>query len=229
MAADDTRPTLVAPAPWQLQGRGYITMLRFDAGDPQQNRFLPASLAGRRAPSRLAWMMFVDYATSDVGPYHELLYIPGSFPFEDGQRHLSISRIFVSSQASVDNGRRNWGIPKDVAQFDVRYGEQGLDRVRVSRHGKVFAELDYRAMPLSLPFSTALVPKAWRTLGQHHDGRMYRYTPSASGWIQPARLQRCQIDASEFPDVSRARPVLSVAVPRFRMGFPVSAELPLPA
>ncbi len=215
-----------APAPWQLHGRGYIAMLRFPEGSDAQDAFLPPTLAGRRGRSRYGWMMFVDYQSSDVGPYHELLFIPGSFPFADGQHHLSISRIFVSSMDSVVNGQHNWGIPKDVAQFDVRYNDAGVDRVRVSKDGTVFAELEFSSLPIWLPFSTALVPRGMRTLGQHHDGQTYIYTPSASGWVKPARLRRARFNAAVFPDLAQVRPVLAVQTPRFRMTFPVSQVIP---
>lgn len=225
--ADDHPSTALAPAPWQLQGRGYIAMLRFDDDGEQQDRFLPPTLQGRRARSPYAWLMFVDYARSDVGPYHELLFIPGSFPFEDGRKHLSISRIFVSSQASVDNGQRNWGIPKELAQFEVRYGAQGLDRVKVARHGRVFAELDFKSYPLPLPFPGGLVPAGLRTLGQHREGQSFIYAPSASGLVRPASLRRAWSDAAEFPLLARAKPVLAVEVSRFQMRFPVSRVLPI--
>ncbi|TJY63237.1 hypothetical protein E4T66_05930 [Sinimarinibacterium sp. CAU 1509] len=215
-----------APAPWLLHGRGYIAMLRFPDNCVAQDAFLPPSLAGRRGASRYGWMMFVDYASSDVGPYHELLFIPGSFPFADGKRHLSISRIFVSSMDSVVNGQRNWGIPKDVAQFDVRYGQHGVDQVRVSKNGSVFAELEFSSLPIWLPFSSVLVPRSLRTLGQHHDGQTYIYSPSASGWIKPARLRRARFDSAVFPDLGEAKPVLAVQVPRFRMTFPTSQVIP---
>ncbi|SEQ97943.1 Acetoacetate decarboxylase (ADC) [Solimonas aquatica] len=214
-----------APAPWLLHGRGYISMLRFAPGSSEQDRFVPASLQGRRGHSRTAWMMFVDYSQSDVGPYHELLFIPGSFPFADGRRHLSISRIFVSTLASVVNGQNNWGIPKEVAQFEVRYGEQGLDRVRVTQDGALIAELDYRSYPLPLPFPGQLTPGSLRTLGQHRDGKTFIYTPSASGWIRPAQLKRMHSNPQLFADLSQARAPLSVAVSRFRMVFPVSRIL----
>lgn len=223
----DDPAAIVAPAPWRLQGRGYIAMLRFDDGGVQQDRFLPPSLQGRRAASPYAWLMFVDYAQSDVGPYQELLFIPGRFPFEDGRKHLSISRIFVSSQASVINGRRNWGIPKELAEFEVRYGAEGLDRVKVARGGRVFAELEFKSYPLPLPFPGGLVPAGLRTLGQHRDGRSYIYAPSASGIVRPASLRRAWSDAAEFPDLARAKPVLAVAVSRFQMQFPLSRILPL--
>lgn len=208
-----------APAPWTLRGRGYICMLRAPAGLLDQGSFLPPSLKGRRTPSPYCYLMFVDYAESPVGPYHELLFIPGAFPFEDGQRHLSISRIFVSSLDSVVNGRRNWGIPKDVAQFDVRYGSAGLDRVRVSKDGQTFAELDFASWPIPLPFTSAILPKAWTTLGQHHDGQTFIYRPSASGWVRPASLRHSRFDAALFPDLARARPLLTVRVTDFSMTF----------
>lgn len=218
-----------APAPWQLKGRGYICLLRAPQELLDRQSFVPPSLLGKRGRAPYALMMFVDYSESPVGPYHELLFIPGSFPFEDGRRHQSISRIFVSSMDSVVNGQRNWGIPKDVAQFDVRYRDNGLDRVRVARNGKTFAELDFKSWPIPLPFSTALLPGAMHTLGQHADGRAFIYRPTASGWVRPASLRRSWIDPSEFPDITRAKPLVTVEVASFNMRFPQSAILPLAA
>jgi hypothetical protein len=220
-------PITDAPAPWQLHGRGCISLLRFPEGSAAQDAFVPPSLAGTRSRSRTAWMMFVDYAHSDVGPYHELLFIPGSFDFEDGKRHLSISRIFVSSMDSVVNGRRNWGIPKELAEFDVRYDNAGVDEITVRKDGQLIAALRYRSWPLPLPFSTALVPRAWRTLGQHHDGSSFIYAPSASGWIRPARLIEACSNPALFPDLAGVTSPLSVSVPRFSMTFPVSKVLPM--
>ncbi|TXH04303.1 MAG: hypothetical protein E6R07_08340 [Nevskiaceae bacterium] len=218
-----------APAPWSLQGRGYICMLRAPQALLDDGSFVPATLHGRRKRSPYGYLMFVDYAQSPVGPYHELLFIPGSFTFADGQRHFSISRIFVSSLDSVVNGQRNWGIPKDVAQFNVRYGDNGLDRVRVSRNGQVFAELDFASWPIPLPFSTALLPKAWTTLGQHHQSQTFIYRPTARGWVRPGSLRRCRFDAAVFPDLAQARPLLTVEVTSFDMTFHEAAVRPLPA
>ncbi|HSW12537.1 MAG TPA: acetoacetate decarboxylase family protein [Solimonas sp.] len=223
MNAPVSTPTITnAPAPWDLQGRGYISMLRFSRDSRVQDSFLLPSLLGKRGKSPWGYMMFVDYSHSDVGPYHELLFIPGSFPFEDGRNHLSISRIFVSSMDSVVNGQRNWGIPKDVAEFDVQYGKRGVDRVTVSKDGKVFAELEFRHYPLWLPFLGKLIPKRFRTLGQHHEGKTFVYAPSASGWVQPARLVSARVDPEVFPNLGRGRTVLTMKVARFRMCFPKS-------
>lgn len=215
---------LRAPAPWHLDGRGYISLLKFDDARAQ-DAFLPESLRGRRLTSPYAWMMFVDYASSNVGPYHELLFIPGQFPFADGQWHLSISRILVSSQDSVDNGQRNWGIPKERAEFDVDYGQGGIDRVRVQQNGQMLAELDYRNVPIPLPFSTRMIPQNWRTLGQHRDGQTYIYRPSARGWMRPATLLRARSNPALFVDLARSRSPLSVKVSDFSMAFPLAQVL----
>lgn len=63
-------------------------------------------------------LMLVDYSESNCGPYRELLLIPGSFRVRD-KTLASISRIFVSTTESLASGRRNWGIPKELADFSV--------------------------------------------------------------------------------------------------------------
>lgn len=222
---DATTGISEAPAPWELCGRAYISVLRFDPARLDEDRHLAPSLRGRRVSSPYAFLMFVDYSRSAVGPYHELLFIPGRYTTDDQRRYFSISRIFVSSMDSVVNGRRNWGIPKDIAQFDVRYGDQGLDRVRLTQNGRQIASLDYRRTQLStitLPVTTALLPSSLRTLVQHQEGRSFHYAPSARGWIQHAKLVHAESDPELFPDLAAARPLLTVQCPRFRMRFPVA-------
>lgn len=56
--------------------------------------------------------------TSGVGPYRELLFIPGAFHI-NGRYTFSIPKIYVSTETSVNSGIKNWGIPKEVADFTV--------------------------------------------------------------------------------------------------------------
>jgi hypothetical protein len=207
-----------APAPWQLTGQGYIVAVRLPEAFHARGSFIPPSLRDRH--SLLSYLMFVDYASSDVGPYRELLYIPGSFRFGDARR-LSITRIFVSSWASVVNGQENWGIPKDCCDFEVRSG--AVDEVKLSLGGKPFAELRFRKNLFPVPFSTALVPAPLRTLAQHARGDEYTYTPQATGHIQPGALLDWRFDAAHFPDLSQGVVMGCVRVADFAMRFPVAA------
>lgn len=218
-----------APAPWWLHGRGYITMLRFDEPLSDEAAFVPQGLRAVRRRSRYATMMFVDYADSPVGPYHELLFIPGRFRFADGLDHQSITRIFVSSQDSVVNGNVNWGIPKDLAQFDVRYRDGGLDKVTVSRDGQVFAELAFKRWPLPIPVLGLLIPPKMRTLGQLERDQHYIYTPRADGIAMPGALASATIDGAVFPDITQGKAVMTVYLPYFRMLFAPSRLFPAPS
>jgi hypothetical protein len=66
------------------------------------------------------------------------------------------------------------------------------------------------------------VPIALRTLAQHHEGRVYRFAPSASGWCRPGRLLSWSFDPTLFPDLRGAQILAALKVNSFRMSFPVA-------
>jgi hypothetical protein len=210
------------PAPWDLRGSGWIVALKLPASDPAHDAFLPPELVGR-GRSLASYLMYVDYAESGCGPYRELLFIPGAFPFDDGRSHLSIGRILVSTWDSVVNGRNNWGIPKDRADFDVR--QEGREEVvRVTSEGRELCELRLAALRFAppLPVHGGIVPAALRTLAQRFRGNTYYYAPEARGRVRPGRLVSWRFDGALFPDLSGAAVVAALRVESFRMRFPVA-------
>ena len=213
------------PAPWDLRGTGWIVAVRLPPVAPAREAFLPAGLAGR-VRGRASFLMYVDYAESGCGPYRELLFIPGACPFADGRRHLTISRILVSTWDSVVNGRNNWGIPKDRADFEVETRLAGgrEDRVRVTDGGRELCELRFAARPLvpPLPVFGSLVPTGLRTLAQQFRGRTYYYSPTAHGRVRLGRLVSWRFDATLFPDLAEATVLTALQVESFRMTFPVA-------
>ncbi|HQI80136.1 MAG TPA: acetoacetate decarboxylase family protein [Deltaproteobacteria bacterium] len=218
----DEGSVISAPAPWVLTGQGCIALVRLSRDFVEEQGFVPDALKGRFAGG-VGMVMYVDYRSSDVGPYREILFIPGMFDV-GGRKYFSISRIFVSTLESVVNGRRNWGIPKELAVFEVSR-EGGVESVRMSRDGRQFAELRYRALPFSVPVTTALVPRGLRTLVHLHEGRTYLTTPGARGAVSPARLVHARIDGAVFPDFSQCRILGTFAVPKFLMTFPEAVIL----
>lgn len=208
-----------APAPWQLTGRGFIAALRLpDAVRRAQGGF-PPTLPD--PGGRLSYLMFVDYHSSDVGPYRELLFLDGRFPFADGRRHWSIGRIYVSTGDSVRNGRTNWGIPKDLADFRVEQ-DGHRTRVTVRLDGRDLARLSYRPLGPAVPVTTAPLPRAWRSLAQHWNRQTYYYTPDARGRAGLATGIDLWADGERFPEIQRGRCLGGVAIQRFRMTFPVA-------
>lgn len=225
----ESPPSVVAfPAPWDLIGQGWVVALRLPPGAAARNAFVPEAMQGRIA-GPVSLLVFADYASADCGPYHELLFIPGLGRFGENRRCATVSRILVSTWASVVNGRANWGIPKDRADFAVTYGAShgNDDRIRVSISGRKIAELRLATVPMtpSVPLHAGLVPKALRTLAQHHDGRIYRFAPLASGWCRPGRLLSWSFDSELFPDLVGAHVFAAFKVNSFRMNFPVAEIL----
>ena len=220
MSENDAGDPGHAPAPWRLRGQGYILALWLPRRVLDHASFLaPALGASRRG--RIAWVMFVDYADSDVGPYRELLFIPGSVGFSDARRR-TISRIYVSTEASVVNARRNWGIPKERCDFAVSYGTDRVDEIALALDGSELARLRLRHYPPRVPFNGAWIPARWRTLGQLLEGREYTYTPAARGHLAPARLLAARIDGGRFPDIGAGRVLLAVKATDFEMAFPAA-------
>jgi len=215
----------LCPAPWDLRGSAWVVALKLPDHHPARDAFLPPELVGR-GRSLASYLMFVDYAESGCGPYRELLFIPGAFPFQDGRSHLSISRILVSTWDSVVNGRNNWGIPKDRADFEVEPGGAGSreECVRVISDGRELCELRFATLRFAppLPVHGGLVPAPLRTLAQRFRGRSYYYAPQARGWVRPGRLLAWRFDAGLFPDLGSAAVVAALKVESFRMTFPVA-------
>lgn len=223
---DESLPDVpLRPAPWDLSGSGWIVALKLPPRHPAHDAFVPRELAGR-GRSLASYLMYVDYASSGCGPYRELLFIPGAFPFDDGRAHLSISRILVSTWDSVVNGRQNWGIPKDRAEFEVERGGLGgrEQRVRVTVEGREACELRFAGARFAppLPVFGALLPERLRTLAQRFRGRTYYYAPAARGRVRPGRLLAWRFDGELFPDLAGAAVVATFEVQSFRLSFPVA-------
>ena len=226
LQSDDDLPEVpLRPAPWELRGSGWIVVLKLPGAHAAHDAFLPPELAGR-GRGLASCLMYVDYAASACGPYRELLFIPGAFPFADGRRHLSISRILVSTWDSVVNGRNNWGIPKDRADFDVvTGGADGRDEhVSVTSDGREVCELRFGAPRFAppLPVHGGLLPAAWRTHAQRLRGHTYYYAPTARGRLRPGRLLSWRFDPELFPDLAGTAVLATFRVDSFRMTFPVA-------
>jgi Acetoacetate decarboxylase (ADC) len=213
------------PAPWHLRGAGYVLIVRLAESVCDEELFVPPSLRGKRH-GRTAFLMFVDYQSADCGPYRELLFAPASFEFADG-RFPSITRIFVSTYDSVVNGRNNWGIPKDRADFTVEHGTN-TDRVTLGRDGRVFASLELASHGLTLPVTSALLPASMRTLKQHWQGHVFAITLKAKGTLRMAKLVKWSFEPAFFPELSGAQVIAGAYLPKFEMTFPLPEIEPNP-
>jgi Acetoacetate decarboxylase (ADC) len=206
----------IAPAPWHLTGNAYIMVYKFSKRfveeygfltDYQQDRFL----------GYVGTVMLVDYKTSGVGAYRELLFIPGMFTF-DWKKVFSISKIYVSSHDSVYNGIENWGIPKEYADFDWLQNTDGSEDISAKIDGKEFFKANFKKGFISFPLTTKIFPL---NVVQKLRKDLIITNPTAKGKATLSSMKSVKVDKNFFPDLSKATPFLTMKVKDFEMTFNV--------
>lgn len=203
------------PAPWVLRGYGYILVYRFPRDFVLKNAFMPEEeRAGFKGG--LGCVMLVNYEESNAGPYKELLFIPGRFKKREG-KFYSITKIYVTTEESVENGRANWGIPKEIAEATFTSREGIGEEISFSKEGKNFFKCVLQAKGPKFPVNTRFIPG---TLYQKMDNQVFYTRFTGKGWARLASLGEVYCHQDFFPDLSLLKPLLAVKVENFDITFP---------
>jgi hypothetical protein len=214
------KKTKKIPAPWNLTGNGYIFIYRFPK-ECRDSPFFSISLSDKPA-SGFGTIMLVDYGKSDAGPYRELLFIPGEFDYLY-KKFYSITKIYVSTRESVDNGRENWGIPKELADFQAVRIDRRRERIIVKREGVVVFDATLRKRYVPFRVSTKFFSHA---LVQKLAGKTVFFTEfNGSGRGRLAVLESIYCNPQLFPEVCSLKPIAVTAIEDFHITFPVAATL----
>jgi len=206
--------------PWRLRGSGYVFLFSFEPWFLRTGGFVPPEL-GEGFEGQLGVLVMAEYRQSPIGPYRELLFLAGRNRRWRNHR-FSITRAYVSSEASTAAGRENWGIPKQTADFEIIQGKDGAERVIVLRDG--CAEVDLTVAPagrLALPAWSALAPPSWRTILQFRDGKSYETRVSGRGLLRPAKLLDFRTMLAAFPDVTKGEMVAGFRIGSLRLSMPM--------
>lgn len=208
----DLHLVLKSPPPWKLSGEGIILIFRFNKEWVETNGMLPKHLKGK-FKGGLGYVMLVNYENSPVGPYTELLIIPGKFR---KTRKQAITKIYVDSEASTQNGRNNWGIPKETLPFSWKK-EKGRDIIEIRSDKKVIFSTEITSGGIPFPVTTSILPirlcQTWNRL-------KYFTKPRGFGWGKLAKVKRMSIDPDYFPNIENIKPLLAVKVKPFHIKFP---------
>lgn len=122
----DAQDIIKVPAPWQCTAQVY-SLVFFSKTDSESVKDMSAvaysplelssyfaSPEAGRLTGGLGGLMILRYTDSPVGPYDELLVIPGSYVYpveEQGKlverENMRISRIYVSQKHTLFNGRHS--------------------------------------------------------------------------------------------------------------------------
>jgi hypothetical protein len=203
------------PSPWTLYGNAYMILYKFKKAFVEKNINLKAPFANN-FKGGFGCLMLVDYQKADCGAYKELLLIPGQFKV--GQHQLySISDILVSTLASVENGRKNWGIPKELADFEIQSLDKKTEKIIITQNNEPVLETVISAKGISFPISTKLFSLK---IMQEWDNQQFITSPKSKGKGQLANIQLLKINDKLFPDISQIKPLAAIKVSNFQMTFP---------
>ena len=108
-------PYQISPAPWQLKGEGYLMLYRFSNEFLKKEGYITEELKSSLCLN-VGLVMLVNYQSSPVGPYGELLFIPGMFHYK-GKYYWHISKIYVSSFRLGDEWENQLGDSKRVGRI----------------------------------------------------------------------------------------------------------------
>lgn len=221
MMNEITEPKYIVPAPWTLNGNGIVLLYKFPSAFIEAFGFLD-DFQKQGYKAGIGAVILADYKTSGVGPYRELLFLPGILEL-NGKSGFSISKIYVSTYDSAKSGQRNWGIPKELADFRIEQQEDGAQLWKVKKDGNIFFEASIKPGSLTIPFSSRVMPLTQLIQkGRKH----FLFTKlKARGWAKRATLQNIYAHQEYFPPVHQLEPLATLSVRDFIMRFPVAWQL----
>lgn len=213
------------PAPWSLTGSGVIMFFPVKRSYALEHGFIPESEKSNFLGLTGA-IMFVNYEKADCGPYREILYMPGLFWQKSGLC-LKITKIYVSSEASVKWGIKNWSIPKELA--DIKWDEnQSETGISASYKGKNFISAVFEKGSFNFPVSTALIPfPLLQSPVKEHElspEQMLKTRFSGNGTASFGSIEHWQVSEERFPDAEKAAfgPIVTMPVNPFNISFPIA-------
>jgi hypothetical protein len=211
------QPNAIAPPPWSLTGDCTVLVYHFPQKFNQEHGFL----AGFQLNGYQGWIgavMMVNYRTSKVGPYQELLFLPGLIK-AGGKLSFSVSKIYVSTTDSAWNGVENWGLPKELADFTLLKYADGTRELAVYKDDKPIFEAFVKAWGPHFPVSSQLIPLS--RLVQLRRGQLLQTEIVLSGRAQLSSVKSLSANPAYFPPVNRLKPLAALSIKDFHLAFPV--------
>lgn len=116
------KPIVPVAAPWKLRGTVYTITFRTKAGELPDIAYSPLEATSAFSdPAKsgqhrggMSQIQIIRYSESPVGPYDELILVPGFFEYqveEHGElktkQNARVTRIYVSQQFTCWNGRKS--------------------------------------------------------------------------------------------------------------------------
>ncbi|KAI8974526.1 hypothetical protein BD414DRAFT_468052 [Trametes punicea] len=173
MSATDTGSLTIQPqpAPWTVQAEvwWFITSLghRPEPGETlpisyfpsQEEQLYKASTEPNVFRGGRGFVTLVRYSHSPIGSFEELTIIPGEFANPFNKPMHRVTRTYVSNLEAVINGRSNWSLPRELAEFVFTPSFDHPDATEVRVYPAIsFSPIEYSSSPC---FAALIKPISW--------------------------------------------------------------------
>ncbi|MBD1924465.1 acetoacetate decarboxylase family protein [Microcoleus sp. FACHB-831] len=150
-------------APWTLQGFSIQTVHLLDVEKARPLIPPEFEIISVWPGKTLGGVYISSYVAGSVLQYNELIVVPGMVSYA-GKFGAWVSHIYVDSAASVEGGRKIWGLPKELAEFSWTHGDRS--RVNVTQGDKQLCSISYSdaLVPLSTWWRQPLTGTSFSTL-----------------------------------------------------------------
>ncbi len=217
------------PAPWVLRGQMYFSVWMVPA-ERLQVRVDPAfellTVAGRACVAAC----FVDYQEGSVLTYGELFGAVSVKPRGSHRYGMTATHMWVDSEPSLRGGRALWGMPKELARFELDHRPPGgaFAGACWDPEGRELARVRFQslaALPRSvrIPF---LLPNLQVLHGRVHAPKapqaLIRFSPRVlrgADWSIPADSPLASLG------IAGARPWVSCQVRDFEWNLPAATPV----
>ncbi|QSS61244.1 hypothetical protein I7I51_03416 [Histoplasma capsulatum] len=222
------------PSPWLNMKAQYFCAVGWARGLPTgsyadleaQSSFADPEVSGQ-FKGGACMVMIVRYLDTPVGPYDEILWVPGWFEVPPKKAsNPRVTRIYVSRKESIYNGRKNWNIPKHLANFKFTPSEtpstmpySSVEISLPSNPDQPFVALQFSPLTLvsklSFPVHTSYVPvnlllgmapipesESWREDALVGTKEWCHARVDISGWGRMMRVEGKLGDGQSFPELS---------------------------
>jgi hypothetical protein len=208
------------PAPWQLGGWGVATFGLVDA--KAAAAFVPSGVhvVHVGGGKTLGGLFFLAYERGTL-VYHELNIVAGLVRV--GSRFaFYLPRLYVDSEASLAGGRDIWGVPKELATFDVSH-EIGLTTIAVHQGSRELWRLRCGVATRGLR-----VPLPMPSFGVRGDQFLF-FTGALAARLSLVRAEIRMPADGEFAALALDRPRRAVRCENLSLMVPVPLAVPRPA
>lgn len=200
---------------YEYQGDGYILFYKFDEEFVRKETFLPDVLKNNYCGG-LGAVIYMNYLKSEIGPYEELLFIPGKFYYR-GQKHHFISKAYASKKEAAKFGYGNLSMEEEAA-FTREELEKNKENITTYINGEDIASFELKSGKIKFKVGTSNFFSFSLMRLDGEEPVKLKYSGNVTAKF--TKLESIKIRPAFFPDVASFKPLVIFKMKNFTLRFP---------